>query len=505
MKDQPEESETDETGWEPRVQAVPSTWLLAEFRDAFAPVSVNQRKVPAKKYKATGSIPIVDQGQAFIGGYTDDETLGIDPGEGLIVFGDHTRVFKRVSFPFAAGADGIKVLRPVLCDSKYAYYACRSLQFPNRGYSRHYSFLTRCKLPIAPNNEQKRIVSKIDELFSRIDDGESALARVQGLVEHYRLSVLKAAVTGELTREWREKNKGRLESGEALLARVLKARREAWETAELEKMKAKGITPANEKWKKKYEEPSSPNTTDLPQLPKTWIWASVEQLSGFVTSGSRGWAEYYAPEGALFLRVGNLQRLTTRFDLSKKQFVNAPNSAEGSRTRTKTNDLVISITADVGMSGVISPELADSYVNQHLSLVRPVDESLGPWMAWAVASPVIQSEIRALKQGATKDGLTLDDVRAIQIPIPPYPEIAELVSRMERMSDSGIRAAKEAHQEGRVAAALRQAILKSAFIGALTKQDPADGPATQLLERVAAQSGTIEGAPKRGRKKESAA
>ena len=75
---------------------------------------------------------------------------------------------------------------------------------------------------------------------------------MQKLVERYRQSVLKAAVTGELTRDWREKNKGKLESGEALLARILKARREAWEKAELDKMKAKGITPANDKWKQKY-------------------------------------------------------------------------------------------------------------------------------------------------------------------------------------------------------------------------------------------------------------
>ena len=87
-------------------------------------------------------------------------------------------------------------------------------------------------VPVPPESVQRRIVSKIDELFSQIAEGERALERVQKLVERYRQSVLKAAVTGELTRDWREKHKGPLESGEALLQRILKARREAWEKAE---------------------------------------------------------------------------------------------------------------------------------------------------------------------------------------------------------------------------------------------------------------------------------
>ena len=104
---------------------------------------------------------------------------------------------------------------------------------------------------LAPSSEQARIVSKIEELFSRIDEGERALERVRTLVERYRQSVLKAAVTGELTRAWRERHTGQLESGEALLTRILEARRQAWEQSELAKMKAKGIRTATDAWKKK--------------------------------------------------------------------------------------------------------------------------------------------------------------------------------------------------------------------------------------------------------------
>jgi type I restriction enzyme, S subunit len=126
-------------------------------------------------------------------------------------------------------------------------------------------------LPVPPENEQRRIVEKVDELFSQIEAGEEALARAQKLLERYRQSILNAAVTGELTREWREQHEGELESGEDLLKRILKARREAWEQAELAKMHARGKPPSDDRWKQKYKEPEPPGTTDLAHLPEGWV------------------------------------------------------------------------------------------------------------------------------------------------------------------------------------------------------------------------------------------
>lgn len=83
-------------------------------------------------------------------------------------------------------------------------------------------------ITIAPLNEQKRIVDKIEQLFSNLDEGESLLKKVQQQLYIYRQSVLKAAVTGELTKDWREANKHRLEPGDVLLKRILKARRKQW-------------------------------------------------------------------------------------------------------------------------------------------------------------------------------------------------------------------------------------------------------------------------------------
>jgi type I restriction enzyme S subunit len=147
-------------------------------------------------------------------------------------------------------------------------------------------FLDDTAIPIPPSREQARIVAKIDELFSELDAGVASLKRAKVLLKKYRQAVLKAAVTGELTRDWRERHKGEItESGAELLQRILKARRTAWEAAELAKLRAKGKPPKDDRWKQKYKEPQPPDTTALPALPEAWVWATVDSIAALVTDG----------------------------------------------------------------------------------------------------------------------------------------------------------------------------------------------------------------------------
>ena len=131
-----------------------------------------------------------------------------------------------------------------------------------RSTPRSGAILKTLVIPIPPANEQQRIVAKIDELFSELDAGVASLKRAKALLKKYRQAVLKAAVTGELTRDWRERHQGEIkESGAELLQRILKARRAAWEAAELKKLRAKGKPPKDDRWKQKYKEPQPPDTT----------------------------------------------------------------------------------------------------------------------------------------------------------------------------------------------------------------------------------------------------
>lgn len=347
--------------------------------------------------------------------------------------------------------------------------------------------LQAIKLPIAPLAEQKRIVDKIDALFAQIDAGEKALAEARAGIARYKKSILKAAVTGALTADWREAHRDELEPADVLLARILKERREHWERDQIEKANAKGKPLTGEAWKKKYKEPVAPETDGLPELPEGWVWASVDQLSAFVTSGSRGWAKYYSDSGALFVRVGNFERTSIELNLTDRQHVSPPEGAEGARTRLQPADLLMTITADVGMVAVSPTDVGEAYINQHVSLIRMVDPQLARFVAQMCTAPSLQKRVLETGRGATKDGLTLDDVKGFPIPIAPISEQPIVQSRvaMELDRSAAVDAELEAQQQR--SKALRQAVLKAAFEGRLVPQDPNDEPASLLLERIRAE------------------
>ncbi|MFM2217457.1 MAG: Type restriction enzyme EcoKI specificity protein, partial [Planctomycetota bacterium] len=166
-------------------------------------------------------------------------------------------------------------------------------------------------LPIAPTNEQHRIVAKIEELFSDLDAGVAALKRAKANLKRYRAAVLKAAVEGKLTEEWRAKHPAK-ESASTLLARILQERRQKWEADQLAKFAAAGKEPPKN-WREKYVEPTRPDTAGLPELPKGWCWASVEQLA-FVDVGFAFKSAEYTKKGIRLLRGENMEPGSLRWN-----------------------------------------------------------------------------------------------------------------------------------------------------------------------------------------------
>ena len=361
-------------------------------------------------------------------------------------------------------------------------------------------------IPVPPANEQRRIVERIDELFSQIEAGEAALARAKRLLARYRQAVLKAAVTGELTRDWRERHQAEIEPATHLLTRIIQARREAWEKAELEKLKAKGKPPKDDNWKKKYKEPEHPDTTNLPKLPEGWVWASIEQVSHFVTSGSRGWKEFYSSEGAIFVRAQNIK--TDALVLDDVAYVSVPHNSEGTRTKIDLNDVLITITgANVTRTALVDQPLQEAYVNQHIALVRPVEKQNAVFMHLSlIAEDHGRAQLLARAYGAGRPGLGLTDVEAVVIPVAPLGEAIEATEVCRAIISELNAAERDIAAEVRRAAALRQAILTAAFAGKLVPQDPADEPAASLLDQISAERLTTPNTkPRRGRPPKAAA
>lgn len=159
-----------------------STFLLS---DVVRDVSGGNLKIPQSEYQEAGSLPIIDQGKDFIAGFTDDMRYAFRADNlPVIVFGDHTRAVKFIDFPFAMGADGVKILKPTpVCDAKFFYHFLRQCHIPNAGYSRHYKFVKNLRIALPPITEQRRIASILDIADAIIEKRRVAVEKTDLLLQ----------------------------------------------------------------------------------------------------------------------------------------------------------------------------------------------------------------------------------------------------------------------------------------------------------------------------------
>lgn len=341
---------------------------------------------------------------------------------------------------------------------------------------------------LPPPAEQTRIVEKLEELLSDLDAGVAELKAAQKKLAQYRQSLLKAAVEGALTSEWRMTHAGAsVESGAELLARILRERRERWETRQLAKFKEQGKTPPQD-WHAKYPEPVAPDTTGLPVLPEGWVWASAEQLCEFITKGTTPPKEMDADCDKVipFLRVTNL---TDRghLDLADKVFV-SEETHRGFLARSVVfpNDVLMNIVGPpLGQVSVVPETFSEWNINQAIAIFRAVEGVLPGFLALHLLSPLAQYWLKArAKTTAGQTNLTLEVCRSLPIPLPPQSEQHAVLSVAE-IAIKGFAAQAQSIQVSlRQSAAQRKNILQTAFSGKLVPQDPADERASVLLERI---------------------
>ena len=192
---------------------------------------------------------------------------------------------------------------------------------------------------------------------------------------------------------------------------------------------------------------------------------SIRNLTMVVTSGSRGWAKYYSDSGALFVRIGNLTHNGIDIDFRDIQHITPPDNAEGVRTRLQPNDVLVSITADLGSIGFVSEKVEEAYINQHIALVRFQNSAQGRFMAWYLRSEYGQKDLLKNKHGGGKLGLGLDDIRDTPVPIVDDVTAKETVDKIEEQLSVCNSIEKTVDTALAQADAMRQSILKQAFEG----------------------------------------
>jgi type I restriction enzyme S subunit len=146
------------------LKSLPQTWVVKDFKEVVSDNSGGNKKLAKSNFLKEGDIAVVDQGKNLIAGFYNDTSLAVKTQPPYVVFGDHTRAFKYVDFPFIMGADGTKVLQPKKgnCATKYLYYFFLSINVPNTGYNRHFKYLKNLKIPLPPLDQQKKIAAILD-------------------------------------------------------------------------------------------------------------------------------------------------------------------------------------------------------------------------------------------------------------------------------------------------------------------------------------------------------
>ncbi len=373
---------------------------------------------------------------------------------------------------------------------RFVLYLMRSSEnvIAGRGTGTTFNAITGSQLrdfeiPFPPLPEQHRIVAKIEELFTQLDAGVAALETARAQLRRYRQAVLKAAVEGELTREWREAHRGELEPASVLLERILEERRAKWET------KHPG---------KQYKPPVPPDTDDLPGLPEGWVWTNLRQLKEFSLYGPRFSSKDYSREGKVVLRTSDISDSgkvsldkAPRLPLDDEQFV---------KYRCEVGDLLITRTGSLGTLAVFNDDveaIPGAYLIQY-RLAAPIDTTW--YLFYLFKSLRGQKHLVSGGAGVGRPNLNAPTIEEFTIPLPPVAEQQRIIAEVEQCLSVADELEKAVEQSLKRAERLRQSILKRAFEGKLVPQDPSDEPASVLLERIKAEKARREG-ERKGRKK----
>jgi len=421
---------------------------MAEYKTLVKkiPVSPN-KKTKQKDYLKKGRLPIVDQGQSLVGGYTDDADMAVKCELPVIVFGDHTRAVKYITFPFGAGADGIKVLQPkenIL--PPFLYYGTQYIvaKMPNRGYARHYQYVEKEDLPVPSLPEQERIVARIEELFSQLDAGVETLKKTKAQLAVYRQAVLKEAFEGRLTEEWRKSN-GTTRQGLVRLARkkrdIALARRK--------------LKPLKYEWK---------DDVILPSIPHEWEYTQIGDIAWSIKDGPH-YSPEYSEEGIPFITGGNVRPAGVDFQSAKRISLDL-HKEFCKRCCPEKGDMLYTKGGTTGIARVNTYDQEFS-VWVHVAVIKFVDSVLPEYFQHVLNSPLCYQQSQKYTHGVGNQDLGLTRMINIIFPICSIEEQKQIVANLEsRLSvcDSIEQTVDAALQQ---AEAMRQSILKDAFEGKL--------------------------------------
>lgn len=388
-----------------------------------------------------------------------------------------------------AGSTEFHVFRPITEDVNpaYVYLFLRSPLFRVKGRSSMTGtagqkrlptdYFALCAMPLPPKDEQARIVGKVDELMALCDSLEAQQQSRRILQNTLRQATLQALANAqsphELQDSWvrLEANFGRFFGAPEDVASM---RDVVFDLA------LRGaLLPENQ-----LTSVAEKASDELPALPNEWEWKSLETLSEYITSGSRGWKSFVTNSGDAFIRSQDIKHDALIFE--NPAYVTLPSKAEGKRTLVRQNDLLLTITGgNVGKCAIVPQMEGNGYVSQHVALIRLKQ----PWLAryvhfWMINTFGGRGFLARYIYG-DKPGLNLAQVGSVPIPIPPKPQTERILNSLIDYRAKFELLERQLKTKQNIALSLAKAAI-STMMGVAVEQEeePVKVPQTELISRL---------------------
>jgi type I restriction enzyme S subunit len=313
-------------------------------------------------------------------------------------------------------------------------------------------------VPLPALAEQSRIVSRIEELFTRLDAGVEGLRKVKTQLKRYRQAVLKYAFEGKLTEEWRKTHKNQIEPATKLLERIKQERRKD----------------------PKHKELPPINIADLPETPENWTWTRLGEI-GIVASGgtpSTKIPEYFDGD-VPWITPADLSDFTGKFIHRGRRNISEKGLNSSSAVLLPEGTILFSSRAPIGYVAIAANSVSTNQGFKNLILYKGI---FNEYIFYYLKASKILAE--SYGSGTTFREVSAARFSLIPIPLAPLNEqhriVEEIEQRLSLMNETQKTIAQAMKQSDR----LRQSILKIAFEGRLVPQDPSDEPAEKLLDRI---------------------
>jgi len=307
---------------------------------------------------------------------------------------------------------------------------------------------------IPPDKERARIVAKLEKLLTRVDQCQARLEKIPGILENFRTTIISAACTGKLTKDWRQKNKDAKSASSG----------------------PHHPTPN----KKSQKKPSYFQRNWFEELPASWSWAYLSEISdcrlGKMLDKSKN-----KGEKTRYLRNINVRWFTV--DLTDLLEIRA--SAEDKRKLSlKKGDVLVCEGGEPGRAAVWNREDSDIIYQKALHRVRSDGSFLPSWLVYNLKNDSKNWRLSSLFTGTTIKHLTGQSLAKYPLAIPPIEEQKEIIRRIEKLFQLADHIEHRYHKAKTHIDHLTQSILAKAFRGELVPQNPNDEPAAELLRQI---------------------